>query len=273
MAEHRDAHTMFERLMGSCPLLVIVERDIALALRDMLSGRDTRCFVVTALHRHDRRRTSSAPASRIPCPGSPSHAGPQGAYRALSLVGHSLCCHGLRRCWFPRANGVGWPLARRPQKAATQEIEVGAAKHLALEQFEAIDVAFDGAVTPGHGHPSFDSGIVVAQPLRKTLQGRPHTGRGASQPAIEALRLAGPHELRKVPGQRDRFSELRLLRGQQGQLLFLVRSPGLRPPEHEPGGSSRREVAVLGFRDDGNGCTAGGGWRGASPCACRRRWA
>jgi hypothetical protein len=43
---------------------------------------------------------------------------------------------------------VGLPLAGRPQKAVPQEIEVGAAKHLALEQFEAIDVAFDGAVTP-----------------------------------------------------------------------------------------------------------------------------
>ena len=70
----------------------------------------------------------------------------------------------------PAANGVGLPLAGRPQKAATQEIEVGAAKHLALEQFEAIDVAFDGAVTPRHGPPSFDGGIVVAQPLRKTLR-------------------------------------------------------------------------------------------------------
>jgi hypothetical protein len=33
-------------------------------------------------------------------------------------------------------------------------------------------------------------------------------------------------------------------------LLFLVRRPGLRPPEHEPGGSPRREVAVLEFRDE-----------------------
>src|SRR5215510_3701639 len=121
------------------------------------------------------------------------------------------------------------------------------AKHVALEHFEAVDMAFNRAVTPRHGHSSFDGGIVVAQPVRKTLQSRHRTGRGAGEPAIEALRLAGPHELRKVPGQCDRLSKLRLLRGQQGQLLFLVRSPGLRPPEHEPGGSPRREVPVLRF--------------------------
>jgi hypothetical protein len=124
------------------------------------------------------------------------------------------------------------------------------AKHLPLEHFEAIDVAFDGAVTPRHGHPRFDGGIVVAEPLRKPLQGGPRTGHGAGKPAIEALRLAGPDELRKVPGQRDRLRELHLLRGQLPQLLFLVRRSGLWPPEHEPGGPSRGEVTVLGFRDN-----------------------
>jgi len=132
-----------------------------------------------------------------------------------------------------------------------QEIEVCAATHLALEHFEAVDVAFDGAVTPRHGHPSFDGGIVIAQPWRKTLPGRHRTGRGAGQPASEALRRAGPHERRKVPDQRDCLSEFRLLRGQRGELLFLVRSPGLRPPEHEPGSPPRCAVAVPGFRNDG----------------------
>ena len=141
--------------------------------------------------------------------------------------------------------------AGHPQKAVAQEIEVCAAKHLALEHFEAVDVAFDGAVTPRHGHPSFDGGIVIAQPWRKTLQGRPRTGRGAGEPAIEALRLAGPHEVGKVPGQRDRLSQLRLLRDELCQLLFLVRRPGLRPPEHEPGSPPRCAVAVPGFRNDG----------------------
>jgi hypothetical protein len=107
-----------------------------------------------------------------------------------------------------------------------------------------------GACKKRHGHSSFDGGIVVAQPVRKTLQGRHRTGRGAGEPAIEALRLAGPHEVGKVPGQRDRLSQLWLLRGELCQLLFLVRRPGLRTPPDEPRGPPRREVAVLGFRDN-----------------------
>ena len=149
-----------------------------------------------------------------------------------------------------------------------------AAKHLPLQHFEAIDVAFDRAVAPGQREPCFDGRIVVAQPLRKTLQGRPRTGRGAGEPAIEALRLAGPHEVGKVPGQHDRLSQLRLLRGELCQLLFLVRRPGLRPPEHEPGGPPRGELGPCwGSATTGSGGVTEGGWRGASPCACRNRWA
>src|SRR5262249_667380 len=89
------------------------------------------------------------------------------------------------------------------------------------------------------------------------------TGCGAREPAIEALRLPGPHERRKVPGQRDRLRKLRLLCGQQGQVLFLVRRPGLRPPEHEPGSSPRRGGAGVGFRDGRErGRCWGGGWWG-----------
>jgi hypothetical protein len=51
--------------------------------------------------------------------------------------------------------------------------------------------------------------------------------------------------------------------GQQGQMLFLVRRPSLRPPEHEPGGSPRREVAVLGFRDERE---RGHGWGRLAGC-------
>src|SRR5262249_46884464 len=180
--------------------------------------------------RRGRRREDDAPAG--------STGGLRGLRGGLVLARH------------PWSDDLGFPLPWGPQEAVSQEIEVCTAKHLPLQHFEAIDVAFDRAVAPGQREPCFDGGIVVAQPLRKTLQGRPRTGRGAGEPAIEALRLAGPHALRKAPGQRDRLSQLRLLRGQQSQLLFLVKSPSLRPPEHEPGGSPRREAAVLGFRDE-----------------------
>src|SRR5215510_15221587 len=107
-------------------------------------------------------------------------------------------------------------------EAAAEEIEMRTAKHLALQHLQTVEVAFDGAIAPGQRHPSFDGGIAVAQSVRKTLQGLHRTGRGAGEPAIKALRLAGPHEVGKVPGQRDRLSQLRLLRGELYQLLCLV---------------------------------------------------
>ena len=45
------------------------------------------------------------------------------------------------------------------------------AKHVTLEHFEAVDMAFNRAVTPGDSDPSFDGGIIVTQPMRKTPQG------------------------------------------------------------------------------------------------------
>jgi hypothetical protein len=48
-------------------------------------------------------------------------------------------------------------------------------------------------------------------------------------------------------------------------LLFLVRSPGRRPPEHEPGGPPRCEVAVLGFRDAGQRVQGRGRLAGGQP--------
>src|SRR5215470_5119456 len=89
------------------------------------------------------------------------------------LAGPSLCRPGLRRCWVSRVRGVSWPLTGHPHKAVAQEIEVGAAKHLALEHLKAVDMPLHGAIAPGHGYSRFDSGIGSAQPLRTTLQGRP----------------------------------------------------------------------------------------------------
>jgi hypothetical protein len=65
---------------------------------------------------------------------------------------------------------LGCPLARRPEEAVPQEIKMRPAKHVALEHCEAVAMAFDRAVTPGHCDPGFDGGIIVAQPVRKTPQ-------------------------------------------------------------------------------------------------------
>src|SRR5262249_56820746 len=59
------------------------------------------------------------------------------------------------------------------------------AKHVVLQHLQPVDVAFDGAVAPGHRHPGVDRRIVVTQALRKTPQGCPSmtTGSGTCQSA------------------------------------------------------------------------------------------
>jgi hypothetical protein len=90
--------------------------------------------------------------------GSPSHAGPQSPPHPASCRAQ-LCRPGLRRCWVSRVRGASWPLTEHPHKAVAQEIEVGAAKHLALEHLEAVDMPLHGAIAPGHGYSRFDSGL------------------------------------------------------------------------------------------------------------------
>jgi hypothetical protein len=41
------------------------------------------------------------------------------------------------------------PVLRRQEKALLEQIEFGPAKHLAFEHFQAINVAFHRALTPG----------------------------------------------------------------------------------------------------------------------------
>jgi hypothetical protein len=77
------------------------------------------------------------------------------------------------------------PSLRRQEKALLEQIEFGTATPLALEHFQAINVALHRAGTPGPGDPGFDRVIVVAQPLRKPLQGRDGALRRPGQPGIQ----------------------------------------------------------------------------------------
>ena len=90
----------------------------------------------------------------------------------------------LLRVWDTRS-----PVARGQQEAAAQEIEARAAKHLALQHFEAIDVPFDGAWTPGQRHARFDRLVILIEPGGEASHGVDSTRGGALQPGIELRRL------------------------------------------------------------------------------------
>lgn len=89
---------------------------------------------------------------------------------------------------------------RRQQKTPLEQIEFRPAKHLALQHLEAVDVAFDWAITPAQGDSGFDGVIVIAQSFGKPLQGHEGTLRCPGQPRIQLVGLVRAHELHKVLG-------------------------------------------------------------------------
>src|SRR2546426_8914280 len=97
-------------------------------------------------------------------------------------------------CRRSQAGGLGRPIAWGPHEAAAEEIKARAAKHLALQHFEAVDMALDRPVGPGQCHARFDRLIVVVEPPGKALQGLLRTGGGALELGIELWWLPLAHE-------------------------------------------------------------------------------
>ncbi len=117
-------------------------------------------------------------------------------------------------------------------EAAAQEIEVCSAKHLAFQHLEAIDMALDRSIGPGHGHPGFDRIVILRQPLRKASQSLQRTGGCPLEPRIEGRGLPLADQLRKVLRQVDRLGHLGRLRVELGELLCLhLRARGFTPQD------------------------------------------
>jgi hypothetical protein len=142
-------------------------------------------------------------------------------------------------------------LAWRQQETTAQEIETCPAKHLPLQHFQPRDVTFDGAVAPRKGDPGLDCRIVVTEPLCEALHSRQCARCRTGKPAIQAVGLAGAHEVSELPRQGDRLREISLLRRELCQVVFVVSDTRLWTPQHELGGMPRGEVAVLRLCDEG----------------------
>lgn len=142
-------------------------------------------------------------------------------------------------------------LAWRQQETTAEEIETCPAKHLPLQHFQPHDVAFDGAVAPRKCDPGLDCRRVVTEPLREALHSRQCARRRTGEPAIQAIGLAGTHEVSELPRQGDRLREISLWRRELCQVVFVVRPTRRWTPQHEPGGTPRCELAVLRLCDEG----------------------
>src|SRR2546427_6324149 len=95
----------------------------------------------------------------------------------------------VRQCPCTLVCGLGLLPAWGPQEAAAEEIETRAAKHLALQHLEVVDVPLDGTRAPGESDARFDRFVVLIQSFCKALQGLQRTGGRALQPGIKLRRL------------------------------------------------------------------------------------
>jgi hypothetical protein len=140
---------------------------------------------------------------------------------------------GLGR-WVPRAR------SGCQEETSGQPIELGPAEHLALEQLQAVDVPFDGALAPGQGHGCH----VGPEPFGKATKGREGAPGGARQPRFKVCGLAPADEGGAVLCERyglRQLGQLGRLRGQLRQLLVILGRRPRRRTEDQPGRSARRE--------------------------------
>ena len=101
-----------------------------------------------------------------------------------------------------------------------------------------------GPCTPGQGDTGFDGVVVVAQPVRKPLQGDQGTRRRPGQPGIQLCWLPLAHQLGKIVGERDGVGELGILGCELCEQFLLRGRALLRPSQDEPGGPARGQGAV-----------------------------
>jgi hypothetical protein len=132
-----------------------------------------------------------------------------------------------------------------------EEIKVRPAKHLALQHFEAIDMAFNRSIGPRQRHASFDGCLVVPEPCRKALQGFQRTGRRTLEPGIKRGGLALADEGGKILGQDDGLGDLGRRRAERRELLGLSLRTLCFTPPHQPGRPARREREGGGLGHDG----------------------
>src|SRR5437870_64442 len=85
-------------------------------------------------------------------------------WQRTGLCGLGYC---VPLCQRRGADRLGLSPAWSPHEAAAEEIEACAAKHLALQHFEAIDMPLDRPGAPGQRDARFDRLIVVAESARK----------------------------------------------------------------------------------------------------------
>ena len=143
----------------------------------------------------------------------------------------------------PRPRLTSWG----QHEAPFEECEARAAKHLALEPFQARDLTLHRTITPGQGDPRFDRVVIIPDPFGKALEGSHGTLGGTREPGLQLLGLPLAHEVGKVLGEVNGLGHVRMLRAQLGELLGVVLGARLLMPYHQPGRLTSGEEPWVGL--------------------------
>jgi hypothetical protein len=147
-------------------------------------------------------------------------------------------CQGVPELW------TATDRSRRQQEPSGEAIEACPAIHLALEHLQVVDLAFEGALTPGQGHGGVDGGHVRPEPFGEAPEGREGARGGTSQPWVEPCRLAPADQAGNVLRQRHSSRQWRSVRRELLQSLVVrLRAPVWRA-EDQPRRMPRGQRAV-----------------------------
>jgi hypothetical protein len=88
---------------------------------------------------------------------------------------------------------VWWLGSGRHEDSFAEQVDVGAAEHLAFEHLDAVDVAFDRAGVPGQGESGCDGVLVVLDAFDERAQAGQFGGRGLGEPVGQAFAVSAGH--------------------------------------------------------------------------------
>jgi hypothetical protein len=149
------------------------------------------------------------------------------------------------------------PLPRRTScgqhEAPFEPRDTGAAKHLALEPFQACDLPLPWAITPGQADSRVDRVVIIPEAFGKPLPSSHGALGGTREPRLQLLGLPLAHEVDEVLGEIDRLGHVRMLGAQLVELLDVVLGALLLMPDHQPGRLTSGEEPLVGLGHRGEG--------------------
>lgn len=121
----------------------------------------------------------------------------------------------------------------------SQQVKLGAPKHLALEELQAIDMTFHWTGTPIERCPSFNGSRISAEACGQAAKGYQRAPGRSLHPRFQLLWLTVPQQLGKRERQRDGVRKGGVSLAQLAEERSITLSHVLWVPQDEPGRLAR----------------------------------